>query len=223
MARDLLRSHTRADRRNVDGPPTAPVQPSLTDNNRSARSSGLRQQLSEEWSRRSALIRHAEQPEIRFDRGLLSRLYQETECRRQGMCVCQKPMGRNNYACWMARNIVDFMQKHFWSKGRDALRETSKPRQLLEENRVVLALQLEANRSEHAAGRPVAATTMREVFLQVGFANFKTWRMSVCQLYKHESDGNLPGLTRLAVVDLTMEEIADLRRGGTDTSVGAPF
>lgn len=108
----------------------------LSEENRSARSSGLKGRLRKFWDGHCGeLIRHDDQEAINLKKNQQS--YTETQCFKHGLCVCKNGPRDNLHALWFERNLVSVMQKFFWSKGQDKHKEQSPERVLLESSMVV--------------------------------------------------------------------------------------
>ena len=176
-----------------------PVEAALSKGNASARFSGLRGKLAEVWMDRCRLIRHEDQPAIKFDRQLTSSMFAESICFKTGWCQCQYGPAANVNASWMEKQVTDKMRPFFWSKGKDKERSASSARIWLEDARVAMSLH-----GQSKAGCDV------EMFLHLGFVNFKTWKMTTLRLYRNTEAALPEDIVWLRVADLEEDDIENL-------------
>ena len=144
----------------------------LSDANTASRSCGLKTKLESHWDDTCALIVHAEQPEIKFDKASSKKLFRPSKCYLNGLCICGKGPPENTYSTRVVDRITNIMKQVFWSKGSGKDRKTSKPRELLESLEVVLALRPTGGHDAEDKG----------LWLLLGFVNYKTWKVTVLDL-----------------------------------------
>ena len=149
----------------------------------------LKSKLTQGWESRCDLIPD-HSGSIRFDKRILSRMYQRSKCLKQGACVCGNHPGQGRQdAATLLERLVQRMKAHFWS--RDKGTKKSSARLFLEAGYIIIQLQPRDGNAVDAESR----------FFHVGYTNFKTWRMawSQLQLRRDVADDECmqPGVLRL--------------------------
>ena len=186
----------------------------LSDANTASRSCGLKTKLESHWDDTCALIVHAEQPEIKFDKASSKKLFRPSKCYLNGLCICGKGPPENTYSTRVVDRITNIMKQVFWSKGSGKDRKTSKPRELLESLEVVLALRPTGGHDAEDKG----------LWLLLGFVNYKTWKVTVLDLMcaAVAPDGSRAWLQLVDVQASDMEYFLEELDAEDDNGASAP-
>ena len=116
------------------------LQASLSSENRPGRLHGLKAMLAQHWADHCALIRHADQAPLRFEKENLRKEFKAAPCLAAGFCICGKAPERNRCALWFHDNIVRIF--------KSSLSQKSFERTLLEQSRLIIGLEAQAASAE---------------------------------------------------------------------------
>ena len=137
---------------------------------RAAKFWGLRNTLASTLSSVRKLIRASEQQQIKYDDEVVRSMFRPKPCLQLGLCVCgANPRGRT--ALQIHGRLAARLKEICWSRKK----EKSPQRVLLES--AFLVLRLFSDESPEW-----------EMWLHIGYANYKTWRLTVHRLQRVPED-----------------------------------
>eukprot|EP00435_Cladocopium_sp_Y103_P047598 s2018_g14.t1 len=212
----------------------SPPLAATSENNQSAKTTRLNDQLDEHWTEKSLLIQDAEQPEVEKDPS--ARLFPETACYTIGTCVCAKSPSRDGaLGLLFHQNLVRTLKIRCWSKNK----EKSDARKLLESGSLVLCFTLQVPQAPDPADLDAPDEVDIDMadldkfqhprlYLHAGYVNYLTWKMTVLPLYEVDDfmvHNPVPGTQLLQTLGLGLAEpgTADLNRCSEEFQLSVHF
>ena len=182
-----------------------PAKAALSDGNQVARSMGLKTKLEDDWAKRCGIIRHCDQPPIKFEKARLAEMYSQSPCQKKGLCHCKnspKPLRRRaTHAVCCEQRVASIMRKQFWSRKKDGVVEKAPGRVCLEQGSLVLCF------AGTQPSNPSCNPTYN--FYHIGYLNFKTFEMATLKLCTDMLDWHLACDTTTSLVQLQVPHDED--------------